>query len=84
MNEKTVAFIRLAIPLYAFLNATLLAMGYDPLPFDSEKVDGFVTGAIGVIGLLIAWWKNNNITPEAQGMQKALDEKKNYNRSNKF
>ncbi|KOP29469.1 hypothetical protein ADM98_11370 [Exiguobacterium sp. BMC-KP] len=80
MNEKTVAFIRLAVPLYAMLNATLLAMGYDPLPFESEKVDGFVTGAIGVIGLIIAWWKNNNITSEAQGMQKALDDKKAYNK----
>lgn len=80
MNEKTVAFIRLAIPLYAFLNATLLAMGYDPLPFESEKVDAALTGAIGVFGLVAAWWKNNNITPEAQGMQKALDDKKAYNK----
>lgn len=84
MSEKTVAFIRLAIPLYAFLNATLLAMGYDPLPFESEKVDAFVTGAIGVIGLVAAWWKNNNITPEAQKMQRSLDDKKAYNRLNDF
>ncbi|WP_214807649.1 phage holin [Exiguobacterium sp. s102] len=79
MNEKTIAFVRLAIPLYAMLNATSLAMGYDPLPFESEKVDGFVTGAIGVIGLIVAWWKNNNVTPEAQQMQQALDDKKQYN-----
>lgn len=68
MNEKTVAFIRLTIPLYAMINALLLSLGYSPIPFTLEKVDTFITGAIGVIGLVIAWWKNNNITPEAQKM----------------
>lgn len=84
MNEKTVAFIRLVIPLYAMINALLLSLGYSPIPFTPEKVDTFITGAIGVIGLIVAWWKNNNITPEAQGMQKALDDKKAYNKLKKL
>ena len=76
MSEKTIAFIRLAIPLYAFLNATLIAMGYDPLPFESEKVDAFVTGVIGFIGIIAAWWKNNNVTRAAREAQRVLDMKK--------
>lgn len=80
MNEKTVAFIRLAIPLYAMINALLLSLGYSPIPFAPEKVDAFITGVLGVISVLWAWWKNNNITPEAQGMQKALEDKKAYNK----
>lgn len=76
MSEKTIAFIRLAIPLYAFLNATLIAMGYDPLPFESEKVDAFVTGVIGFIGIVAAWWKNNNVTRAAREAQRVLDMKK--------
>lgn len=82
MNEKTVAFIRLALPLYAMINALLLSLGYNPIPFTPEKVDAFITGLIGVISVLWAWWKNNNITPEAQKMQRSLDDKKAYNRLN--
>lgn len=75
-NEKALAFIRLAVPLYAFLNATLIAMGYDPLPFESEKIDAFVTGVIGFIGIIAAWWKNNNVTRAAREAQRVLDMEK--------
>lgn len=75
-NEKLLAFVRLVVPLYAFLNATLIAMGYDPLPFESDKVDAFVTGVIGFVGIVAAWWKNNNVTRAAREAQRVLDAKK--------
>ncbi|MFX4306574.1 holin [Exiguobacterium sp. A1_3_1] len=68
------------------VNALLLSLGYSPIPFTPEKVGAFITGLIGVIGLIVAWWKNNNITitPEAQGMQNALEDKKAYNKLKKL
>ncbi|WP_214810946.1 phage holin [Exiguobacterium sp. s127] len=77
MNQKAIAFVRLALPLYAMIYALLLSLRYSPILFTPEKIDAFITGAIGVI---VAWWKNNNFKPEAQKMQKALDDKKAYNK----
>ncbi|WP_214851618.1 phage holin [Exiguobacterium sp. s193] len=76
MTDRHVAALRLIAPLYSIVNLTLLASGYDPLPFDTTAVDLAVTTVVGVTGTLIAWWKNNNLTPAAIEAQVLLRELK--------
>lgn len=75
-NQRIAAFARLLVPLYALVNAFLLALGYNPLPFSSEKVTAAVNTVIGAIGMLHIWWKNNNVTKEAQEAQLLYDQVK--------
>ena len=75
-NQKVAALVRLAVPLYALVNATLLALGINPLPFSEEEVSTAVTALIGFVGTVYAWWKNTPMTKEAQQAQEVLDELK--------
>ena len=72
MTERHAAALRLLVPLYSMINLTLLASGHDPLPFEEPAVDLAVTTVAGVVGTLIAWWKNNNLTRAAQQAQQQL------------
>lgn len=75
-NQRLAAFARLVVPFYALVNAFLLALGYNPLPFSEEKVTAAVNAVIGAVGTLYVWWKNNNITREAQEAQMLHDQVK--------
>lgn len=75
-NQRLAAFARLIVPFYALVNAFLLALGYNPLPFSEEKVTAAVNTVIGSIGMLHIWWKNNNVTKEAQEAQLLYDQVK--------
>lgn len=79
-NQRLAAFARLIVPFYALVNAFLLALGYNPLPFSEEKVTAAVNTVIGAIGTLYVWWKNNNITREAQEAQMLHDQVKRVQR----
>lgn len=76
MTERYAATLRLIVPLYSIVNLTLLASGYDPLPFAETTVDLAVTTLVGILGTLVAWWKNNNVTRAAKEAQTLLDELK--------
>lgn len=76
MTERYAAALRLIVPLYSIVNLTLLASGYDPLPFAETAVDLGVTTLVGILGTLVAWWKNNNVTRAAKEAQVLLDELK--------
>lgn len=73
MNEKKGAFIRIAVLAITTVNAVLTASGKNPIPFDesafSECCAYIINGACAVW----AWWKNNNVTQNAQHAQKYLD-----------
>lgn len=75
-NQRLAAFARLIVPFYALVNAFLLSMGYNPMPFSEEKVTAAVNAVIGAVGTLYVWWKNNNITREAQEAQMLHDQVK--------
>ena len=75
-NQRLIAFARLIVPFYALLNAFLLSLGYNPLPFSEEKVTAAVNAVIGAVGMLHIWWKNNNVTKEAQEAQLIYDQVK--------
>lgn len=75
-NQRLAAFARLIVPFYALVNAFMLALGYNPLPFSEEKVTAAVNTVIGAVGTLYVWWKNSNVTKEAQEAQLLYDQVK--------
>lgn len=76
MNERTKAIIRLLVALVPVLNIVLVQFGKSPLPFSQEEVNAGLSTVVAVVGILWAWWKNNNMTKAAQSMQPALNELK--------
>lgn len=56
----------------ALINQALLCMGYSVLPIDSEAVAEQLAGLITAVAALIAWWKNNSFTKEAQAADQTL------------
>ena len=75
-NQRLAAFARLIVPFYALVNAFLLSVGYNPMPFSDEEVTAAVNNVVGALGTLYVWWKNNNITREAQEAQMLHDQVK--------
>lgn len=75
-NQRIAAFARLVVPFYALVNAFLLSLGYNPMPFSDEEVTAAVNTVIGAIGTLYVWWKNSNVTREAQEAQLIFDQVK--------
>lgn len=75
-NQRLAAFARLIVPFYALVNAFLLSVGYNPMPFSDEEVTAAVNTVIGAIGTLYVWWKNSNVTREAQEAQLLYDQVK--------
>ncbi|MBA4294354.1 holin [bacterium] len=75
-NQRFIAFARLIVPFYALVNAFLLSLGYNPMPFNEEEVTAAVNVLIGAIGTLYVWWKNNNVTRAAQEAQLLHDQVK--------
>ena len=75
-NQRIAAFARLVVPFYALVNAFLLSMGYNPMPFSDEDVTVALNTAIGAVGTLHVWWKNSNVTREAQEAQLIYDQVK--------
>ncbi|MCY1691268.1 phage holin [Exiguobacterium sp. SL14] len=43
----------------------------------SSDVERFLTGLIGLVGLLIAWWKNNDVTERALRRRQAQEQLEN-------
>ncbi|MCT4781387.1 MULTISPECIES: phage holin [Exiguobacterium] len=76
MKSRYVAVLRLLVPLYSFVNLTLLALGYTRLPFETPQVETALTAGLGASSLIYAWWKNNNLTHSAEQAQEWLRELK--------
>lgn len=75
-KQRIAAFARLVVPFYALVNAFLLSMGYNPMPFSDEDVTAALNTVIGAAGTLYVWWKNSNVTREAQEAQLIYDQVK--------
>ena len=70
------AYIRLAVLIILLINQTLIVMGWTPFPFSEEQIYEGVSSVATVAMAIYAWWKNNNVTEEAQQAQEYLDELK--------
>ena len=66
------AITRLIVAVVLMANAILTAKGKNPLPLDENMVTGIISDLIAGGALVWAWWKNNNVTKEAQEAQEYL------------
>lgn len=76
-NPVIAALLRLIVPMYGLLNLFLISKGLNPLPFSEEEVATVFSGVVTFLGIVWVWWKNSNITRNAQKAQLYLDELKN-------
>ena len=70
------AIIRLLVATIVLLNQVLVAYGWNPIPYSEEEIYSGLSALASAITVLWIWWKNNNVTKEAQQAQKHLDELK--------
>lgn len=76
MNDKIIAFIRLACML---VSSGLAMFGM------AIEADALFTGAMCVLAVAAyvwGWWKNNNVTEAAKEAQKVIDEIKKGSQEN--
>jgi len=84
MKEKIKAIVRIVALGVLFMNSILAAKGISPIPFDEKTVTESVSNIATVVMSVYVWWKNNNITKEAQSAQLHLNElKKGYSPDDK-
>lgn len=70
------AIIRLVVLFVLLVNQTLIIYGWNPLPFSEEQIYEAVSSVAVVAMSIYTWWKNNNVTKEAQQAQEYLNELK--------
>lgn len=70
------AYVRLAVLVILLINQTLITLGWTPMPFTEEQIYEGIS-SVALVGVALwNWWKNNNITEEAQEAQIYLNELK--------
>lgn len=75
-NEKTKAIIRLIVMAVLMVNMGLTVAGKNPIPLDETALTEWLTVAAAGISAVYSWWKNNNVTKQAQQAQAVLNELK--------
>ena len=70
------AIVRLIVLVILLINQTLITLGWSPLPFSEEQIYEAVSSVALVVTAVYTWYKNNNVTKEAQETQILLDYKK--------
>lgn len=76
MREKMKALANILIAGILLVNAILTAAGKNPLPIDKDAIFEMASYiAIGIDTIWI-WWKNQNLSVEAQTAQSIMDEMK--------
>ena len=70
MSERTKAFGRLAVALFALALVFLIAFGV----IDADALTAAVAAVLAIATEVLAWWKNNNVTKNAQIAQEYLNE----------
>lgn len=70
MTKGTI--IRTVLLVLALVNQVLAAFGISPLPLENETVTTLVSLGFTVVTALVAWWKNNSFTKEAQAADEYL------------
>lgn len=77
MNLKDISagtIARTIVLVLALINQVLTATGHAVLPIDDEQINTLVSTAWTVIAALVAYWKNNSITPAAIEADKVKQE----------
>lgn len=77
MNMKNISagtIARTIVLVLALINQVLTATGHAVLPIDDEQINTLVSTAWTVIAALVAYWKNNSVTPAAIEADKVKQE----------
>lgn len=69
MSERVKAFSRLAVALVMLALVLLIAFGV----IDADALTMAVTAVLAIATEIVAWWKNNNVTENAQMAQEYFD-----------
>ncbi|MGN0693724.1 MAG: phage holin [Lentihominibacter sp.] len=67
------AIIRLIVTAILLINSILTAKGINPIPFDESAFTEIATHVAALAACIWAWWKNNNVSKQAQEAQIFLD-----------
>lgn len=70
------AIVRLAVLFVLFANQALMMFGWNPLPFSEEEIYAFFSTLATAAQMVYVWYRNNNVTKEAEEAQRVLDAKK--------
>lgn len=68
--------IRTVAVFVAIANQGLVAFHHSPIPFNSDKVEEFVSVAFTGVASVCAWWKDNDFTKHARMFKKPKKVKK--------
>lgn len=77
MNLKNISagtIARTIVLVLALINQVLTATGHAVMPIDDEQINTLVSTAWTVIAALVAYWKNNSVTPAAIEADKVKQE----------
>ncbi|MGX8791752.1 phage holin [Oceanobacillus sp. M60] len=66
------AMTRLVVLAVLLVNQTLVAFGWNPLPFSEEEIYEGVSAVVLAAAAVWNWWKNNSVTKEAQEADRIL------------
>lgn len=80
MSGKKGAIIRIAVLAITTVNAILTASGKNPIPFDESAFTECLSYIISGVAAVWAWWKNSDMTKEAEegtALTRALKAKNN-------
>ena len=70
------AIIRLVVLLVLLVNQSLTVFGWNPLPFSEEQIFEVVSSIVTVAVAIWTWYKNNNVSREANEAQIYLNKLK--------
>lgn len=70
------AIVRLAVLFVLFVNQALVMFGWNPLPFSEEEIYAGLSALATAVQAVYVWYRNNNVSKEAEEAQKVLDELK--------
>ncbi len=70
MTKGTI--VRTVLLVLALVNQLLTAFGVSPLPLENETVTTLISLGFTTVTALVAWWKNNSFTKEAQAADEYL------------
>lgn len=72
-KERSKAIVRLVVQIIVTVNMILTMAGKNPLPFDETIFTEWLTALLLGASTIWIWWKNNNVTKNAQYAQESLN-----------
>ena len=71
---KPDTIIRTIVLVIALVNQILTACGKGVIPIEQETVNQLISAGFTVVTALVAWWRNNSFTLEAQRADEYLQQ----------